>query len=75
MYLGIAVIMVIPIIMSVLTLILDSSINKWINIIVTIFFILFNLIGIKGYKAYDIFLFIVSFGFNILIVLYAWNGL
>ena len=75
MYLGIAAIMVMPIIMSVLTLILDNTINKWVNSIVAIFFILFNLIGIRGYKAYDVFLLIVSFGFNILIILYAWTGL
>jgi hypothetical protein len=56
MYLGIAAIMVMPIIMIVLTLILDNPINKWINIIVAIVFFLFNLVGIKGYKAYDIFL-------------------
>lgn len=71
MYLGIAAIMVMPIIMTVLALILDNPINKWINIIVAIVFFLFNLVGIKGYKAYDIFLLIVSFGFNVLIVLYA----
>ena len=72
MYLGIAAIMVMPIIMIVLTLILDNPINKWINIIVAIVFFLFNLVGIRGYKAYDVFLLIVSFGFNVLIVLYAW---
>ncbi|MFX1393346.1 MAG: DUF6326 family protein [Promethearchaeota archaeon] len=73
MYLGIAVVMVMPIIMIVVNLTLDNPLNKWINIIVVIFFLLFNLIGIKGYKAYDKFLLIVSFGFNILIIWYAWN--
>ncbi|MFX1456083.1 MAG: DUF6326 family protein [Promethearchaeota archaeon] len=73
MWLGIAIIMVIPIIMIILTLILSNPINKWINIIVAIFFLLFNLVGIKGYKAYDQFLLIVSFGFNILAIFYAWN--
>jgi hypothetical protein len=71
--LGMAIIMVIPIIMVVLSLTLDNSINSWVNIIVAIFFFVFNLIGIKGYKAYDIFLLIVSFGFNILTVWYAWT--
>jgi hypothetical protein len=71
MYLGIAAIMVMPIIMIVLTLALDNPINKWVNIIVACVFFLFNLVGIKGYKAYDIFLLIISFGFNILIVLIA----
>jgi len=73
MYLGMAVIMVIPIIMVVLTLILGNPINKWVNIITAIFFFIFNLIGIKGYKAFDVFLIIVSLGFNVMIVWYAWN--
>jgi hypothetical protein len=75
MYLGIAAIMVMPIIMIVLSLTLDNPINKLINIVVAIVFFLFNLVGIKGYKAYDIFLLIISFGFNVLIVLIAWTQL
>jgi hypothetical protein len=71
MYLGMAIIMVIPIIMVVLSIILDFPINGWINIIVAGFFILFNLAGIKGYKAYDVFLLIVSMLFNILTIWYA----
>jgi hypothetical protein len=74
-YFGMAVIMLIPIVMVVLSVILDFPINSWINIIVAIIFALFNLVGIKGYKAYDIFLLIVSIGFNILIVLFAWSRL
>ncbi|MFX1411404.1 MAG: DUF6326 family protein [Promethearchaeota archaeon] len=71
--LGMAIIMVIPIVMVVLSLTLDNPINSWVNVIVAIFFIVFNLIGIKGYKAYDIFLLVISFGFNILTILYAWT--
>jgi len=74
-YFGMAIIMLIPIVMVVLSLILDFPINSWINIIVAIVFTLFNFLGLKGYKAYDIFLLIVSMGFNILIVLYAWTRL
>ncbi|MFX0044012.1 MAG: DUF6326 family protein [Candidatus Hodarchaeota archaeon] len=73
MWLGTAIIMVFPIFMVVLSLTLDNPINSWVNIIVAIFFIVFNLIGIKGYKAYDIFLLIISFGFNALTILYAWT--
>ena len=73
MWMGAAVIMVIPIIMVILTLILDYLMCKWVNIIVAIGFLLFNLAGIKGYKAYDIFLLLVSFDFNGLTVWYAWN--
>ncbi|TXT58966.1 MAG: conserved membrane protein of unknown function [Promethearchaeota archaeon] len=73
MWLGISAIMVLPIIMIVLTLLLGNPLIKWINIIMAIFFLVFNLVGIKGYKSYDVFLLIVSFGFNIIVVLYAWN--
>ena len=72
-YFGMAIIMVIPIVMVVLSLTLDNPINSWINIIVAIFFIVFNLIGMKGMKTYDKFLIIVSFGFNVLTIWYAWT--
>ena len=75
MYFGMAIIMVIPIVMVVLSVILEFPVNSWVNIIVVIFFFGFNLIGIKGYKAYDIFLLIVSFFFNGLTIWYAWTGL
>lgn len=70
-YFGMAIIMVIPIVMVVISIILEFPVNGWVNIIVAIFFFGFNLIGIKGYKAYDIFLLIVSFMFNVLIIWYA----
>lgn len=73
MWLGVSAIMVIPIIMVFLTLILENPVNQWVNFIVAIFFFLFNLVGIKGYKAYDVFLLIISFGFNFLVIWYAWN--
>jgi hypothetical protein len=75
MYFGMAVIMLVPIVMVLLSLILEFPINSWINIIAAIIFVLFNLAGIKGYKAYDVFLLIVSMVFNVLIVLYAWTRL
>ncbi len=70
---GAAAVMVIPIIMVVLTMILAAPISKWVSIIVAIFFLLFNLAGIKGYKSYDVFLLIISMGFNLMVVWYAWN--
>jgi len=73
MWFGAATIMVIPIFMVVLTIILENPINKWVNIVVAVIFFLFNLAGIKGYKAYDVFLLIISFGFNFLVILFAWN--
>jgi uncharacterized membrane protein len=72
--LGIAILMFIPILMILLTLVLDQPVNRWANIIVAIFFFGFNLIGLPGYPgAYDKFLIIVGLVFNILTIGYAWN--
>jgi hypothetical protein len=73
MVLLMAVIMVIPIIMVLLTLVLDYSVSRWANIIVAVFFFVFNLASIRGYAIYDKFLLILSLGFNALTVFYAWN--
>ena len=43
MWLGIAVLMLIPILMVVLSLVMPQPINRWVNIIVAAFFFLFNL--------------------------------
>ncbi|OLS16919.1 MAG: hypothetical protein HeimC3_37740 [Candidatus Heimdallarchaeota archaeon LC_3] len=74
MWLGMAILMVIPIVMVFLSLTLINSVNRWANIIVPIFFFLFNLIGLPTYpSAYDKFLIIVGLGFNVLTVWYAWK--
>lgn len=74
MWLGIAVLMVIPILMVVLALILPQPVNRWANIIAAGFFLLFNLIGLPGYPSmYDKFLLIVSMGFNLVTIWYAWG--
>jgi hypothetical protein len=74
MYLGMAVMMVIPILMVLLTLVLNQPVNRWANIIVPIIFFIFNLIGLPTYpSAYDKFLIIVGLGFNLLTVWYAWK--
>ena len=74
MWLGIAILMVIPIVMVVLSMTMQYPVNRWVNIIVAIFFFGFNLIGLRSYpSAYDKFLLIVSMGFNVLTVWYAWN--
>ena len=72
-YFGMSIIMVIPIVMVVLTMTLDFPMISWANIVVAILFFGFNLIGMKGMKAYDKFLIIVSLGFNVLTVWYAWT--
>ncbi|MCI0713567.1 MAG: DUF6326 family protein [Chloroflexi bacterium] len=74
MWFGISVLMVIPILMVVLSVTLDRPVSRWANIIVAIFFFLFNLIGLPTYpSAYDKFLIVVGLGFNVLTVWYAWN--
>ena len=42
MYLGIAILMVIPILMVVLSLLLKDPVNRWANIIVAVFFFIFK---------------------------------
>ena len=74
MLLGMAVLMLLPIVMLFLSLTLPYTVNRWANIIVAIFFFGFNLIGLPTYpSAYDKFLIIVGLGFNVLTVWYAWN--
>lgn len=73
MWLFIAIIMLIPIIMLVLTLTLPYPAIRWVNIIVAIFLVVFNLFGLPYTGAYDNFLIIVSFVFNGLTIWYAWQ--
>ena len=74
MWLGISMLMAIPIVMVFLSLTLPYPVNRWANIILAIFWFGFNLIGLPTYpSAYDKFLLIVSMGFNVLTVWYAWN--
>jgi hypothetical protein len=74
MWLGIAILMVIPIVMVVLSMLLPQPVNRWVNIIVAVFFFLFNVVGLPTYpSAYDKFLIVVSLAFNALTVWYAWN--
>lgn len=74
MWLGIAVLMLIPIVMVVLSLTLSYPAIRWVNIIVAIFWILFNLVGLPTYPGlYDKFLLVVSMVFNVMTVWYAWK--
>jgi hypothetical protein len=74
MYLGLAVLMVIPIAMVFLSLTLKYPVIRWVSIIVAIFLFGFNLIGLPTYpSAYDRFLIIVGLVFNVLTVWYAWK--
>ncbi len=74
MYLGLAILMVIPILMVFLSLTLGYKANRRANIVVAIFFFAFNLIGLPTYPSvYDKFLIVVGLVFNVLIVRYAWK--
>jgi hypothetical protein len=74
MWLGIAVVMVIPAVMVFLSLVLNQPVNRAANIILAIFFFGFNLIGLPTYPSvYDRFLIVVGLVFNVLTAWYAWN--
>ena len=74
MYLGMAVLFVIPIAMIFLSLSLKQPVNRWANILVPILFFVFNLIGLPTYpSAYDKFLILVGLVFNGLTAWYAWK--
>ena len=73
-WLAINILFSIPVVMIIVSLILENPVNRWANIIVAAFFCLFNLVGVPTYPgAYDRFLLLVSCGFNVLTVWYAWN--
>jgi hypothetical protein len=72
--LGMAILMVIPIVMVFLSLTVKYPMIRWANIVVAILLFGFNLVGLPTYpSAYDKFLIIVGLLFNVLTVWYAWN--
>lgn len=74
MGLGIAVLMVTPILMVVFSLVLPYKVNRWANIIVAALWFIFNLVGLPTYSGhYDKILLAVSMVFNLSTVWYAWN--
>ena len=74
MWLGIAVLMVIPIIMVFVSLVLDQPLNRGVNLLVAAFFFVFNAFGLPTYpSAYDRFLIVVGLIFNLITIWYAWN--
>jgi hypothetical protein len=52
-WLGIAILMLMPIVMVFLALVLPQGVGRWANIIVAGFFFLFNLVGLPTYHLYD----------------------
>jgi hypothetical protein len=74
LYLAAAILLVIPAVMVFLSLTLPSRASRWANIILAIFFFVFNLVGLPTYpSAYDRFLIVVGLAFNLLTVWYAWK--
>ena len=74
MLLGMAMLMLIPIVMVVLSLALTNPVNKWVNIIAAIGLFVFNLVGLPTYpSAYDKFLIVVGLVFNAMTIWYAWT--
>jgi len=69
----IAAIMLTPIIMVVLSLVLQFPAIRWACIVVAVLWVIFNLMGLPYARAYDNFLIAVSFVFCALIVWYAWT--
>ena len=74
MLVGMATLIMLPIVMVFLSLTLSYDVNRWVNIIVAIALFGFNAIGLPTYKsAYDKYLIIVGLVFNVLTVWYAWQ--
>ena len=73
MWFGIAVIMLIPILMVVLSVMLPHNANRWTNIVVAIIVTVFNIASLPYVGAYDNFLIAVSFVFNALTIWTAWK--
>jgi hypothetical protein len=73
MWLFIAAIMLVPIVMLVLTLTVPYPAIRWVNIVVAVIVVIFNLVGLPYKGAYDNFLIVVSFVFNALTIWYAWK--
>jgi hypothetical protein len=73
MWLAIAMIMLIPIVMVVLSLTVPYPAVGWLNIVVAVLVVGFNLMGLPYVGLYDNFLILVSFVFNAMTAWYAWT--
>ena len=74
MWMGAAVLMLIPIIMVVLSLTVQYPLIRWVTIVAAVILFAFNLVGLPTYpSAYDRFLIVVGLVFNVVTVWYAWK--
>jgi hypothetical protein len=73
--LGIAVLMLIPIVMVVASVTLTGQTLRWISVIAAVGFFVFNIIGLPTYSGlYDKFLIVAGLGFNAVTAWYAWTS-
>lgn len=73
MYVLAAVVMLVPIVMVVLSLTVPYPTIRWISIVAAAFLVVFNIVGLPYPGLYDNFLIFVGFGFNAVIIWYAWT--
>jgi len=73
MWLLAAGVMFIPIAMVVMSLTVPYPAIRWVSIVVAVFLVIFNLVGLPYPGLYDNVLIVLGFVFNILIVWYAWT--
>ena len=73
MWFLIAVLLLIPIAMVVLSLTVPHPPIRWVNIVAAVVLVVFNLLGLPYPSAFDNFLIFVGFVFNGLIIWYAWS--
>ena len=72
--LGIAVLMLIPIVMVVASVTLTGQTLRWISVIAAVSLFAFNVIGLPTYSGlYDKFLIVVGLGWNVATAWYAWT--
>jgi len=73
MWMTAAVMMLIPIVMSVLSLTVAFPAIRWVSIGAAVVLVIFNLAGLPYDSLFDNFLIVVGFGFNAVTIWYAWN--
>jgi hypothetical protein len=73
MWLGIAVLMLVPLVMLVLTLTIGYPAIRWVTIVAAVVLVIFNLLGLPYPGAYDNFLIVVSLVFKAMAVWYAYK--
>lgn len=73
-WLGIAVLMLIPILMIIGSLLLNQPVNRQVNIGAAAFLLLFNIVGLPTYPSlYDRFLIVVGLAINAMTIWFAWQ--